>query len=117
LAIAQNIVEIIQESVPKARIPAVKIVKIRVGKLAAVVPHSLDFCFSAISCGTELQGAHLQIDQIPMAGRCKACISDFTIEEYDFSCPTCGSAEIELASGTELEVSEIEISEEPVEAL
>ena len=117
LAIAQNIVEIVQESVPKAQIPAVRIVKVRAGKLAGVVPDSLEFCFSAIACGTELQGARLQIDRIPATGRCKACAIGFTIEEYAFSCPICGSVEIELVSGTELEVSEIEISEEPVEAI
>ena len=117
LAIAQNIVEIVQESVPKAQIPAVRVVKMRVGKLAGVVPDSLEFCFSAIACGTKLQGAHLQIDQIPAAGRCKACANDFTMEEYAFSCPACGSIEIELVCGTELEVSEIELSEENVEAV
>lgn len=117
LAIAQNIVEIVWESVPKAQIPAVKIVKMKVGKLAGVVPDSLEFCFSAIASGTELAGARLQINHIPTAGHCQACARDFPMEEYDFSCPTCGSAEIELISGTELEVSEIEVSEEPMETI
>jgi hydrogenase nickel incorporation protein HypA/HybF len=117
LAIAQNIVEIVQESVPRAQIQSVKIVKLKIGKMAGVVTDSLEFCFSAIASGTELQAARLEIEKIPTAGRCKACASDFTIEEYAFACPTCGSINIELVSGTELEVSEIEISEEPVKAI
>jgi hydrogenase nickel incorporation protein HypA/HybF len=117
LAIAQNIAEIVRESVPKAQIPAVRTVKMRVGRLAGVVPDSLEFCFSAIAADTELQGARLQIDQIPTTGHCKSCASDFPIEEYAFSCPICGSVEIELVSGTELEVSEIEISEESMEVI
>jgi hydrogenase nickel incorporation protein HypA/HybF len=117
LAIAQNIVEIVRESVPKAKIPSVKFVKMRIGRLAGVVPDSLEFCFSAIISGTDLEGAHLQIDHVPTAGRCKACASDFTMEEYAFFCPTCESVDIMLVSGTELEVSEIEIYEEPVETI
>jgi len=117
LAIAQNIVEIVQESVPKAKVPSVKFVKMRIGKLAGVVPDSLDFCFSAIISGTELQGARLQIDHIPTIGRCKTCTTDFKMEEYAFFCPTCESVDITLVSGTELEVSEIEMIEEPEETI
>jgi hydrogenase nickel incorporation protein HypA/HybF len=117
LAIAQNIVEIVQESVPRAQIPSVRIVKLKIGKMAGVVPDSVEFCFSAIASGTALQAASLEIEQIPTTGRCKACASDFAIEEYAFLCPTCGSFNVELVSGTELEVSEIEISEEPAKAI
>jgi hydrogenase nickel incorporation protein HypA/HybF len=117
LGIAQNIVEIVQESVPRAQVPSVRVVKMKVGRLAGVVPDSLEFCFSAIVGNTELRGARLHIEQVSTAGRCHDCAHDFPLAEYAFSCPGCKSTNIEIISGTELEITEIELSDESIEAV
>jgi hydrogenase nickel incorporation protein HypA/HybF len=117
LAIAQNIVEIIQQSVPKTQVSAVKVVNMKVGKLAGVVPDSLEFCFTAIVSDTELQGARLHIEQVSTEGRCKDCKHHFILEDYVFLCPACKSTNIALVSGTELEITDIEVSDEPIEAV
>jgi hydrogenase nickel incorporation protein HypA/HybF len=109
MAMAQDIFEIVQRSVPKEQAAAVRLVKIRVGKLAGVVPDSLEFCFSAIISDTDLQEARLLIENIPTAGMCRDCSSKFPVEEYILACPACRSNNVDLISGNELEITEIEL--------
>jgi len=111
LAIAQNILEIVKQSVPEQQAAAVRRVRIRVGKLSGVVPDSLDFCFSVILSETKMQQAGLAIEQVPTTSRCKDCLHQFQVEDWAFTCPSCKSANLELISGKELEVVEIELEE------
>ena len=112
LGIAQNILEIVQQSVPKEQAPDVKWVRIRVGQLSGVIPDSLDFCFSTLVGETNMRKACLAIEQVPTVSRCKGCGHQFQIEEMSFVCPACKSADLELISGRELQVVEIELIDE-----
>jgi hydrogenase nickel incorporation protein HypA/HybF len=109
LSIAQNIFEIVQANLPVADAGSVKSVKIRVGQLSGVVPDSLEFCFTAITQGTPLQGAILDIEQVPFILKCRSCSMSFESEAGIVLCPTCGGTDTEVISGTELQVVEIEV--------
>jgi len=111
LAIAQNILEIVEQSVPEQQAAAVRRVRIRVGRLSGVVPDSLDFCFRVILSETKMRQAGLAIEQVPTISRCKDCLHQFQFEDWAFTCPTCKSANLELISGKELEIVEIELTE------
>lgn len=117
LGIAQSILDIVQQSVPKDLEPDVRKIKIRVGQLAGVVPDSLDFCFGVIIGETNMKKAALCIEQIPTLSRCKDCKSQFEVENLAFVCPSCGSSRLELLSGKELEVVEIEVADRSDEEL
>jgi hydrogenase nickel incorporation protein HypA/HybF len=111
LSIAQSIVDIIRQYVSDDQAENVSLVKIRVGPLAGVVPDSLDFCFGAIVTDTPLSKARLDIEETRLQSRCTGCNEVFDVEGASFMCPRCGSGEIKLVSGTELQVIEIELSD------
>lgn len=112
LGIAQNILEIVRQSVPDEQAPDVKWVRIRVGQFSGVIPDSLDFCFSVIVGETNMPQARLAIEQVPTVSRCKECGHQFQIEDMAFLCPECESTDLELITGRELQVVEIELTEE-----
>ncbi len=112
LGIAQNILQIVQQSVPETGEASVRIIRIRVGQLSGVVPDSLDFCFSAIIHDTEMKDARLEIEQVPLTSECRDCRQRFPVSEMEFYCPACKSTNLELISGRELEVVEIEMADE-----
>lgn len=112
LGIAENILQIVQQSIPENRAANVRRVRIRVGQLSGVVPDSLDFCFSAIVNDTEMRQARLEIEQVPLTSECKDCRQRFQVSDMEFFCPSCQSANLELISGRELEVVEIEMADE-----
>jgi hydrogenase nickel incorporation protein HypA/HybF len=117
LGIAQNILQIVRQSVPPTNAADVRSIRIRVGRLSGIVPDSLEFCFGAIVHNTDMQKARLEIDQVPIVAECKDCTHSFQMDDLGFSCPACKSMNLQLISGRELEVVEIEISEEGDEAL
>jgi len=90
-------------------------VRVRVGPLAGIVPDSLDFCFDAIVTGTPLSRARLDIEKTLVKARCSGCGAGFEVEGTLFLCSRCGSADIEVVSGTELQVVEIEMADPQAE--
>jgi hydrogenase nickel incorporation protein HypA/HybF len=112
MGIAMQIAEIASAAVPpEMQGLGVKQVNLRVGKLAAVVPDSLRFCFEIITRDTVLAGAGLQIEEIPVKALCQDCNAEWFIEGPVFRCEKCDSGSIRILSGRELEISSIEIND------
>lgn len=111
LGIARNILEIVEQSVPEDQAAAVKGVRIRFGPLSGIVPESLEFCFSALVSETSMKQACLVMEKNPAVSLCKDCRHQFAVEDYAFSCPECESVNLELISGNELEIVDIELEE------
>ena len=113
MGIALQIVEIATASLPPdlgaARVAAVNL---KIGKLAAVVPESLRFCFDVAVKDTPLAGARLVIEELAVVARCKECNAQWTIDEPVFTCKTCQSGSLEILSGRELDIESIEVVEE-----
>jgi len=109
LSLAQSIVDIVGQYVPIDQARSVKSVKIRIGQLSNVVPESLDFCFAAITTDTPLSGASLEIERIPFTLHCRNCGSSFISESGIVLCPSCGNQNTDVATGTEMQIVEIEL--------
>ncbi len=112
LSIAENILEIVRENFSGNCTHKLKNVRLRIGELAGVVPDSLEFCFTAITKGTELEEAKLEIEKTGIVVHCLDCGGDSTVEGLIFRCSDCGSVNVRVISGNELEVIEIEIEDE-----
>jgi hydrogenase nickel incorporation protein HypA/HybF len=113
MGIALEIIDIATASIPpEARFAKVERVNLKIGKLSAVVPDSLRFCFDIVSKETPLAGAELAIEETPVVARCKDCGARWTIAEAVFTCQTCESGSLEILSGRELDIVSIEIAQE-----
>jgi hydrogenase nickel incorporation protein HypA/HybF len=112
LSFAENIVEIVRQSVPADELEDVRIVRLKIGALSGIVPDSLDFCFSAIITQTMLSNARLDIEQIPFSVECNSCRKTFVSDIGFVVCPECGGADTTVLSGRELQVTEIELEDE-----
>ena len=113
MGIAMQIVDIATASIP-ADMQGAKIqrVNLQVGKLAAVVPDSLRFCFDLVVKDTPLEGSELAIEEKPVVARCRECGNEWTITEPVFTCSACRSGSIDILSGRELDITSIEIEDE-----
>lgn len=108
LALVQSIVEACSAEARGAR---VRRVTLEVGALSCVMPEALRFCFSAVSDGTALAGAELEILLRPGRSRCLECGRELSLHSLLDGC-SCGSANIEPPSGgDELRIQSMEIEE------
>lgn len=108
---AAAVLDIVRQHVPEAQASQVRRVRVRLGELAGVVPEALEFCFSAIVAGTPYQGAVLDLERVPVRGRCKDCGATRVMHEPVFWCPDCQSPRVQLLSGRELNVTEVEVED------
>ena len=86
-----------------------KSVRVHIGQMSAIVPESLSFCFGVMTSGTELEGARLMMDIIPLKAICRDCEEAFNVQNYEFLCPRCGSRNIETIAGQDLSIVEMEV--------
>ncbi|MFY9942746.1 MAG: hydrogenase maturation nickel metallochaperone HypA [Desulfobacterales bacterium] len=113
MGLALQIVEIAKASLPAELAEArVQRVNLKVGKMAAVVPESLRFCFEVITRNTALEGAELCMQEVPVVARCRACGHEWTLSGPVFRCPACDSGNIEMLSGRELDIVSIEVEKD-----
>jgi hydrogenase nickel incorporation protein HypA/HybF len=109
LAIAESVVRIACAHAAGRR---VRTVELKVGHLRQVVPSALEFSFTLVAEGTELEGAALVIEAVPAAGRCRACGADGPLPEFPLCCQVCGGFDVEVLQGEELLVDALELEEE-----
>ena len=107
MSIAHSLFEILKEEMIENNARTLRSVRLRIGQLSAVVPESLSFCFRVMTEGTEMEGAELIMDIIPLEGKCRSCDKLFEIEDYAFKCPYCSSPEIDTISGQDLSIVEM----------
>ncbi|RTZ98048.1 MAG: hydrogenase maturation nickel metallochaperone HypA [Deltaproteobacteria bacterium] len=112
MGIALEIIKIATASIPEdAHDARVRRINLMVGKLSAVVPDSLRFCFDIAAKDTPLAGADLVIEEVPVQIRCQACHAVWTVMQPVFQCQKCGSSTVTIISGRELDIRSIEIEE------
>jgi hydrogenase nickel incorporation protein HypA/HybF len=111
LGIANSILEATRSEMTLHASARLLRVNVRIGELAAVDPDSLQFCFKALTCDTELATLELKIETCPRKHRCLACGEVFIVVDYDFRCGRCGEEKTEFISGDQLEVASLEIEE------
>jgi hydrogenase nickel incorporation protein HypA/HybF len=113
MGIVMEVIDIVNASIPKdAKDARVAAINLKIGKLSAVVPESLRFCFQVATEGTNLAGTELVIEDIPVQAHCDDCNHQWIVEQPVFVCPACNGSRIELLSGREMDIDSIELSED-----
>ncbi|QWV93576.1 hydrogenase maturation nickel metallochaperone HypA [Geomonas oryzisoli] len=108
ITLVTGLFEIINEQVAAQGIESISKVRLKVGELAAVEPMTLAACFEVVAEGTVAEGAQLEIEEVPLTGRCRACGERFRIENFSFICPSCQGGDVELVGGRELHLESLE---------
>jgi hydrogenase nickel incorporation protein HypA/HybF len=106
LSICQGIVESVCEAVPDGQ---VLVVTVEIGRLSGVVPEAIRFCFDACARGTRVEGARLDIREVPGRGRCGSCDQQLDMDELLARC-ACGNPFLEIVRGRELRIRSVEVN-------
>ncbi|HNP26673.1 MAG TPA: hydrogenase maturation nickel metallochaperone HypA [Nitrosomonas sp.] len=109
LSLAENMLQIIEDTAAEQGFTEVKTVWVEVGQLSCVEKDALRFCFSVVVGGTIAQHAKLEI--IDVAGRawCEHCACEITVSAYYDVCPGCGANTIKVIRGEEMRIRELEV--------
>ena len=106
LSIAQSVVDTVLERTGERHVTTVRL---QVGRLSGVVPDALTFCFDLAAAGTPLDGARLEIEEPTGRAHCRDCDAEFGLQDLILLCD-CGSADVEVMSGRELQLTSVEVA-------
>ena len=111
LGITRNVVAICAERIAAQGLDTrVTRVTLEVGKLSAVMPDALRFCFEICARDTVVEGAKLEIIETPGRARCRECRDEMVLTQLFGRC-RCGSTNLQLIAGEELKIKEMEVAE------
>ena len=106
LSIAHDMLGIVEKQLvqyPGARVESINLL---VGVYSD--PEALRFAFPVAVKGTSIEGAELVIKQQALSFKCRDC-GEAAFETGTIQCPRCHSINIVMESGTELEISSLEL--------
>jgi hydrogenase nickel incorporation protein HypA/HybF len=106
LALTESVVTAVAERVGAAKVTRVQL---EIGRLSGVAPDSVRFCFDVCAEGTALAGAMLDIVETPGRAQCRDCQAQVELDDLIALC-VCGSANLQLQSGQELRIIEVEVA-------
>jgi hydrogenase nickel incorporation protein HypA/HybF len=106
LAITTEVIAAASERAAGAR---VRRLVLEVGRLTAVLPDAIRFCFDACAEGTPVEGATLEILETPGEAVCRSCAGVVLLDRPFGTC-ACGSTDLEWRRGEELILRSIEVA-------
>lgn len=109
LSLVRSIIEVLSDHAEKNGWSKVTRVTLKIGKMRQVIPDVMRFSFSVAAEGTIMEGAELEVVELPLSSTCRAC--GFVWEEEVFSCPRCGGSDLEITHGMELDIDSVEVED------
>jgi hydrogenase nickel incorporation protein HypA/HybF len=106
LSVTRSVVAIVSEAARGRRVTRVRL---EVGRLSAILPDAIRFCFDICAEGTPAAGAVLEIDEIDGRVSCQDCGAEVALTMPAGHCPACGAANLRLIAGEELNIKEMEV--------
>lgn len=85
-------------------------VKVAVGAMMHLDAQSVALHFALQVKGTSLEGVELNLHEVPVRIFCRACRLEGGVEDHHLLlCSSCGSRDVELKSGREVAIEQIEM--------
>jgi hydrogenase nickel incorporation protein HypA/HybF len=106
LSVTRSVVAILSEHAAGQRVTRVRL---EIGRLSAIMPEAIRFCFGVCAQNSPAAGAVLEIDEIAGRGRCRRCQAEVALEALVGLCPACGSADLQVVAGQEMKIKEMEV--------
>ncbi len=108
LSIAESVIRIAGGQANGRRVTKIHM---KVGHLRQVVPSALAFSFGLVAEGTPLEGAELEMEEVPATGVCSGCAAESRFESFPLQCRACEGFDVEITGGQELLVEYLEMEE------
>jgi len=109
LSICGSIAEIVRR---RAADRPVSTIHLRIGRLRQVVPDTLVYCWELVSADTELDGAALEVEDVPARIVCQDCDATTLVGELPlFMCHACNGVNVSVVSGEEFLITALDLAE------
>lgn len=109
LSIVASLFQILEAKAQENQATKIVRVRLKVGKLAGVVPEFLQTAFDSYKQDTIAAESQLEIEEVPLKMRCRKCAAEIEKEDFVLVCPSCGATDLEILEGMELLLDKIDL--------
>ena len=109
MSLCESIIQTLEEQALAQQYRKVQTVRLLVGALSGVEVSALRFGFDVVTRGTLADGARLEVEQVPAQAWCLPCAKTVEIQQRYDACPYCGSYQLQVTGGEELQIKELEV--------
>ena len=109
MSLCEGVLQVLESEARRQQFSRVKVVWLEIGSMAGVEVEAMRFCFDVVMRHSLADGAKLEIIQVPAAGWCLGCAQTVTIKQRYDACPHCGSYQVQVTSGNEMRIKELEV--------
>lgn len=110
LSLAMSTVETVTRLAQQHSANKITAIHLKIGELSCVEQDALRVGLEVAARDTIADGARIEIKTITPQACCKDCQKSFQASIYLRHCPECGSLDINIESGNELEIDYMEVS-------
>jgi hydrogenase nickel incorporation protein HypA/HybF len=109
LSIVASLFEVLLAKAQENRATKIVGVRLKVGKLAGIVPELLESAFDRYKQDTIAAEARLEMEEVPLKLRCRKCGAEIEKEDFVLVCPSCKGTDLEILEGMELLLDKIDL--------
>ena len=109
MSLCEGVLQILEDHAASQGFSQVKTVWLEIGALSGVDPEAMRFGFDVVMKGTLADGAALEIIDLPGIAWCMQCAKPVPVKSRFDACPECGSYQLQLTSGDEMRIKELEV--------
>lgn len=119
VSLAMNIIDCLSELIKSHQMRTIEKVTVQIGELSNVMPEALRFAFESmirskasssyeITTDNPFENCQMIIERLTASAICIQCKQLNQVTHEQKRCRYCGSSQLEMRSGYELQISEIE---------
>ncbi|WML91562.1 hydrogenase maturation nickel metallochaperone HypA [Thiothrix lacustris] len=109
MSLCEGVLQILESEAKRQHFTKVKTVWLEIGTMSGVDIEAMRFCFDVIVRHSLADGARLEIIEVPAQAWCLDCAQTVTVQQRYDACPQCGSYQLQVTSGEEMRIKELEV--------
>ena len=109
MSLCEGLLQVLETEAQKQGFQRVKQIWLEVGELAGVEIDALRFSFDVVIRGSLAEQARLNIERLPGKAWCMHCSTTVTVRQRFDACPGCGSYQLQVTSGDQMKIKELEV--------
>lgn len=110
MSLCEGVLQVLETEAKKGNFNTVKTVWLEIGELSSVEPEAMLFSFDVVTRNSIAHGAKLEIIRVPGTAWCMQCSNSVHVKQRFDDCPDCGSAQLQVTSGDEMKIKELEVN-------
>ncbi|GHU05411.1 putative hydrogenase nickel incorporation protein HypA 2 [Alphaproteobacteria bacterium] len=109
MSLMESVLDIVEDSAKKQGFSKVIRLTLEIGALSSADEQSLRFAFESIKRRSLIRDGMLDIVRIPGQAFCMGCKKTVVISNRYDECPLCGGERLQVTSGDEMRIRELEV--------